>query len=95
MRYFKPPRKNTLRGFANVELSNGLMLIECPVLEKNGKAWAALPSRPSIGQEGRHVEINGKKQRAPVLRWRSREVEQSWSRQVVELVRARYPEAFE
>jgi hypothetical protein len=49
---WSPPVKGNLRGFATVELSNGLRVINCPALERQGKFWAILPGKPQIDQDG-------------------------------------------
>src|SRR3954471_13692535 len=72
LRAFKPLVKNSLRGFASVELSIGLVLTHVPVLVSHGKAWAALPSKPVLDREGRQAEVDGKRQYAPILEWRDR-----------------------
>jgi hypothetical protein len=92
---FKPVRKGALRGFAKVELSNGLTIDDCPVCSSGGTTWAAFPAKPIIGQDRRHLELDGKKQYATILAWPSREIRERWSVAVVDLVRARHPEALE
>ena len=90
---FKPLVKGALRGFANVELPNGLQIDNCAVCISNGKAWASLPSRPQLDRDGRHIEKDGKKQYAALLRWPDRDSADRWSDAAVELVRAAHPEA--
>lgn len=46
---WRPLCKNTLRGFATIKIEEvRLAFHEVAVHEKNGKAWARLPSRPWI-----------------------------------------------
>jgi hypothetical protein len=90
---FKSLTKNSLRGFARVRLPNGLVIHDIPVLVSNAKAWATLPSKPVLDRDGRHVEVSGKKQYAPVLEWASRDVSDRFSARVVELVRDAHPDA--
>jgi hypothetical protein len=40
---FKPLVKDALRGLANVQLPNGLLINDCPICISKGKAWASLP----------------------------------------------------
>ena len=89
---FKPLVKGALRGFANVELPNGLKIDECPVCVSNGKAWASLPSKPVL-RDGRQIERDGKKQFAAILAWPDRETADRWSNALVALIRAQHPEA--
>lgn len=90
---FKPLRRNSLRGFADIELPNGLRIAECLVLSSHGKAWATFPGKPQIGRDGAHIEIDGKKQYSTILYWRDRDTQDRWSEAVVALVRAAHPEA--
>jgi hypothetical protein len=92
---FKPLIKGALRGFANIELPNGLKIDDCTVCISNGRAWASLPSKPVLDRDGRHVEKDGKKQYAAILHWPDRETSDRWSEAVVALVRAEHPEAFQ
>jgi hypothetical protein len=44
---FRPYTKNTLRGFADLELSRiGIVIRDCTWHEKNGKEWISFPARP-------------------------------------------------
>ena len=92
---FKPLVKGALRGFANVELPNGLRITDCPVLISNGKAWATLPSKPVLGRDGKHVEVGGKKQYAPILEWCDRDLSNRFSAAIVDLVRQHHPDALD
>jgi hypothetical protein len=69
--------KNSLRGFCILTLKpSGIVLHDCQLHERDGKRWVALPSKPRIDGEGRHlkdqagkplytrlVEIQGKAER--------------------------------
>jgi hypothetical protein len=92
---WKRIRKGALRGFANVSLPNGLEIDDVAVLETAGKAWAALPARPVITEDGRIARLPGSSKLHYVthLRWRDREQAAAFSRRVVELVRAADPDA--
>src|SRR5215831_13310610 len=69
---WKPLVRNSLRGFATVELPIGLKIADIAVNVSNGRLWAALPSKPVLDQDGRHkVDINNKRQYVPLLEWRS------------------------
>jgi hypothetical protein len=89
---FKPVAKNSLRGFAAVELPIGLRILDIPVLVSHGKVWAALPGKPQLDQDGRHKrDANGKAAYSPVLEWKDRDLANRFSDAVVELVRAAHP----
>jgi hypothetical protein len=67
----------------------GLVLEECPVLvSSSGRVWASLPSKPVISRDGRQAEVDGKRQYAPIARWRDRDLSDRFSEAVVGLVRA-------
>jgi hypothetical protein len=68
LRSFRPLEKNTLRGFAEIELPNGLRIREISIhTKKNGNSWVGLPGRPVIDGEGRHHVVDGKRQYAALL----------------------------
>jgi hypothetical protein len=90
---FKSLAKGALRGFAHLELPNGLRITDCPVLTSNGKAWATLPSKPVLDRDGKHVEVNGKRQYAPILEWKDRDLSTRFSAAVIELVQQQHPDA--
>lgn len=90
---FRAVTKNTLRGFATVELPIGLKIAECPVqISNGGKAWAALPSKPQL-KDGQQIVTGGKAQWTNILSWPDKETQDRWSEKVVQLVRAEHPEA--
>jgi hypothetical protein len=91
---WKPMRKGSLRGFATVEFSH-MTLFEVPVLSSSGKHWAALPSKPVVDAEGRHVVKEGKRCYTPVLQWKSRDISDRFSSAVVGLVEQHYPGALD
>jgi hypothetical protein len=50
---FRPYEKNTLKGFADLELTRvGLVLHDCCWHEKNGKEWVAFPARSYTDKDG-------------------------------------------
>ena len=84
------PRKNTLLGFAVIELPSGLIVRDVSVHEKNGKRWASLPSRPMLDADGRQVvNHSGKKQYCALLGWRDRDLADRFSAAVVDAGRER------
>ena len=87
--------KNSLRGFATIELPIGLKIVDCPVLVSNGKTWASLPTKPVLDRDGKHVKPDGKPQYSAILEWKSRDLADRFSQAVVELVRTEYPAALD
>jgi hypothetical protein len=50
---FRPYAKNTLKGFADLELTRvGLILRDCCWHQKNGHEWIAFPARSYTDQDG-------------------------------------------
>jgi len=92
---FRPISKGALRGFASMELPIGLVIEDCPVLVGNNGAWAALPSKPVLDQEGRRAKPDGEPQYAAIMKWRDRELQDRFSQAVIELVRAAHPDVLE
>jgi hypothetical protein len=87
LRRWRPLHRNTLHGFADLELPNCLQIDDIAVHVRDGRAWAALPARPMLDQNGRHVFHDGKPQYAAILRWRTRDLADRFSAPVVEVVR--------
>jgi hypothetical protein len=92
---WKPLVKNSLRGFATIELPIGLKIVDCPVLVSNGKAWASLPTKPVLDRDGKHVKPDGKPQYSAILEWKCRDLADRFSQSVVQLVLAEYPDALD
>jgi hypothetical protein len=93
---WKPLVKNSLRGFATVELPIGLRISDIPVLISHGKTWATLPSKPQIDKDGQHRrDPNGKPAYSPILEWRDRDLQDRFSGAVVDLIRAEHPDALD
>jgi hypothetical protein len=89
---WKPLVKNSLRGFATIELPIGLKIIDCPVLVGSNGAWATLPSRPVLDRDGRQAKPDGKLQYSTILEWKSRDLSERFSQTIVELVRQAHPD---
>ncbi len=92
---WQPRRKGSLVGFADVWLPPpiDLTIFDCPVLETNGRRWAALPGKPQI-ENSRHRIVDGKPAYARVVEWHSRKLSDAFSDRVVALVLAHDPAAF-
>src|SRR5262245_57231143 len=106
LRGYSPPRmrllgfkaivRNSLRGFAELELPNGLRLIDCPVLASNGTVWVSLPSKPMLDQTGQQKrDINGKPAYVPVVQWRDRNLANRFSDAAIDLIRQAHPGALD
>jgi hypothetical protein len=87
-------RRNSLRGFATVKIEEMRLAVHSvAVHEKNGKAWAQLPSQPWI-KDGAHVKgDDGKPQYSPLFEFDSIAVHDAFSDAVVRAVLAYDPRA--
>jgi hypothetical protein len=93
---FKPLVKNTLRGFADVELGIGLQLSELSIHVTNGKPWVGMPSKPMLGADGLQIiNVNGKKAYKPMMGWRNKALSEAFSKAVVKLVLEQHPNALD
>lgn len=94
---FRPRRTATLRGFADLLLTEThLKIFDVGLFEKDGRRWASLPSRPKITREG-HV-IRGKDDKieyAPVMAFDSREAGDQFSKAVIAAVLEQHPNVFD
>jgi hypothetical protein len=88
---WRPRVKNSLRGFAVIELPNGLKIHDVAVLVSHGKAWASMPPKPVLDRIGKRVELDGKRQYAPG----DRSIANRFSNAVVTLVREAHPNPLE
>jgi hypothetical protein len=90
-------RKGALAGFVSVEFSIGLRLADLPVFRTgtNGP-WVGLPRVPVLDGDKRQLrEAGGKLVYAAAFAWRDRETADAFSRAVLALLLAKYPDAIE
>jgi hypothetical protein len=93
---FKAHCRNTLRGFATVRIEQMRLVVrEVAIHEKNGKAWAQLPSRPWL-KDGRVVTNDeGKVQYAPLFEFETVAVRAAFSEAVIAALLAFDPNALQ
>jgi hypothetical protein len=85
---WRPLHRNTLRGFAIVELPSGMIIRDVSVHEKNGKRWVAPPGKPMIDGNGRHLENSvGQKQYSPIISFRDKATSARFSEVVLDAIR--------
>jgi hypothetical protein len=85
-RKFQPFQKNTLRGFAEVVITDiGMVVRDVTVHTKNDFTWASPPAKPQV-KDGRVVTDNGRAQYVPIIEFCSREARDDFSLSVVEAV---------
>jgi hypothetical protein len=93
---FKARCQNTLRGFATVRIEEMRLVVrEIAIHEKNGKAWAQLPSRPWV-KDGRVVTNDaGKVQYSPLFEFDTAAVRTAFSDAVIRALLHFDPHALE
>jgi hypothetical protein len=91
---FKAMDAGALRGFCDVALPSGMILFRCGIFQKDGRAWAAPPSKQVIGRDGAvQRDANGKTRYEPVVAFTDRATQERWSGLVIDTLRAAHPEA--
>jgi hypothetical protein len=95
---FKPLRRNTLYGFAEILIGElRLTVKDVAIHEKNGRSWAQLPSKPLISKDGVALkdETTGKVRYVPIMQFTGREVADAFSEAVIKAVLEVSPDAFD
>ena len=88
---WRPKRRDSLRGFPTVELPNGLIISDVSVHVGHGKARASLPARPQLNSDGTARRSgDGEIIYSPILKWRSRELQDGFGAAVVQAVEAEH-----
>jgi hypothetical protein len=90
---WQPYQKNTLCGFATIELPNGLYIEDMTVHHKNGKRWVSMPSLPQLQDGKQRVDNGGKPLYKSILRWRSKELADQFGERVIAAIRSQHPGA--
>jgi hypothetical protein len=93
---WKPLRKNSLLGFAKVELPSGMIIADVTILNGERGPWASPPSKPMIDRDGVAMkdQKTGKLRYSPFIEFTSRELRDRWSASIIEAMRAAHPEVF-
>lgn len=89
---WKPLRKNSLLGFASIELRGSLIIDDVTVHESNGKRWASLPSKPMLSGLTVKTDAAGKPVYIPVLKWKDRDTSDRFSMGVIAAIEAEHPQ---
>jgi hypothetical protein len=90
---FNEVRRNTLRGFAKIVLPSGMILIDVAIHVQADAAWAMPPSKAMLDRNGDTMRDGPKVRYAPVIAFRSKELRDRFSAQVIEALRQSHPEA--
>jgi hypothetical protein len=94
---FRPLRRNTLVGFAEIRINElHLTIRDVALNEKNGSHWAALPAKPQLDRNGAAVKDHrGKVQYVAILELDDRQTRDAFSAAVINAVLAVAPSAFD
>jgi len=88
---WRPMPRNSLRGFATIELPSGLTIADVSIHVSHGKAGASLPAKPKINSDGTARRgDDGKVIYSPILKWRTRELQDGFSADVVQAIEAQH-----
>jgi hypothetical protein len=92
----RPLRRNSLLGFAKVELSSGLVISDVTILTGERGPWASPASKPMIDRDGVSMkDQRGKIRYSPFIEFASKEIRGRWSAAVIVAMSATHPEVFE
>lgn len=93
---WRPLRRDSLLGFAKIELQSGMVISDVTILSGDRGPWALPPSKPMLGRDGVAMkDQRGKIRYSPLIEFTSKEIRDRWSAAVIDAMRAAHPEAFE
>jgi hypothetical protein len=82
---FTAHNSGALVGFANVEFASGMQMYGVTILQGKDGRCALPPGRPQLDATGRaRRKANGKVEYAPIIKFRSRDIQGQWSSQIIE-----------
>jgi len=91
---WRPLTKNSLRGFAKIEMPSGMLIAEIAILTGDRGPWASPPSKPMIGRDGAPMlDSKGKPRYSQFIEFASKELRDKWSAAVIEALTEVNPEA--
>jgi hypothetical protein len=86
---FRPMDRNTLRGFAKIEVQKwGIVINDVALHDKLGRRWAQLPSTPQIQNGAVMKDATGKAQYKPMFSFKDKSLGDQFSRAVWDAVDA-------
>ena len=92
---FRPFHRNTLRGFAEIEIAElQLTIKDVAVHAKDGARWAQLPAKPQVRDGALVKDASGKVQYSPVMDFATRAVRDAFSAAVIRAVLEHARDAF-
>jgi hypothetical protein len=89
---FVPVRRNSLRGFAEVQLPSGMIVADVAVHITEGRPWAAPPSKPMLDRNGIVMrDDKGKIKYAPIISFATKDLRDRFSREVINAMTIAHP----
>ena len=93
---FRPLRRNTLQGFAVIEIAELKLTVRDVAIHQKGDArWAQLPAKPQVKVGALIKDSAGKIQYAAIMEFGSRAVRDAFSAVVVAAVLDHAPDVFD
>jgi hypothetical protein len=87
-------RKNTLIGFATVEIREMRLVVhDVSVHRKGDRLWAALPSRPWVKNGARVTDADGKTRYSVLFEFIDKPTGDAFSKAVLRAISERFPDA--
>jgi hypothetical protein len=90
---FRPLERNSLRGFATVQLDSGMVVADCSYHVQGNSSWVSPPGKPMLDPDKRQVLKDGKPQYSAVIDFIDAATRRRWSDAVVTAVEAYLAEA--
>ena len=91
---FRPVRKpgSSIRGFAHVQIG-ALKISDVMILQKDGRAWANMPSKPRMTREGHPAtDKNGRQLYAPIVEWANKDSAERFSDSLIAEIQRSHPD---
>jgi hypothetical protein len=90
---WRPLRKGSLRGFAEVQLRTGAIWGGIGLHQAGDKVWASPPARPMVDSNGAVMREKGKIRYSAIIRFANHACQRQWSELVIRTVLDAYPDA--
>jgi hypothetical protein len=89
---FSAIRKNTLRGFATVQLRSGMIVADVAVHITDGRPWASPPSKPILDRNGSAVRDDaGKIKYVAIISFASKDLRDRFSTAIIDAMMVAHP----
>lgn len=88
-------RRNSLLGFAKVELPSGMVISDVTILSGEHGPWASPPSKPMVGRDGAVLkDAAAKVKYQAIIEFASKDIRTRWSDAVIAAMKIAHPEVF-